>query len=161
MKSAIHQCSSFHVQLVSASYPFRLVDVLPVTAPFFLYCLSIFHLWWQALFPSSISIPVKREPPPPSCAPSCPPLCLFFLCLFLSFAAGSLFTGSSWREVFFFLYEWPQRMSGTGCMCVCVTLWLTVVTSDLLQKKLPQGLVAIQYPLIIYSDACSFLRGDS
>lgn len=108
-----------------------------------LYCLSIFYLWWQVLFPSSISITVRREASLLSWAPSYPALCLFFLCLFLSSAAGSLFTASSWRE--FFL--WMATKDVRERRGERVTLWLTVVTSDLLGEKLPQGLVAIQWPL--------------
>lgn len=104
-----------------------------------------------------------------SALPSCdhPPLLLaaffpsFSFCLFLSFAAGSLFTGSSWREGCFWMatkgardrrgslcdwLSWPPTCSGNRVSCP-KALWLF--------RSLCNSL------LVIYSYACSFLSGES
>lgn len=73
------------------------------------------------------------------------------------------------KRVFFFIYEWPQRVPETGgivgrtggrgshTVIDCHDLWPTLGMGT----QLPWGLVAIQEPLshsllLVYSSACSF-----
>lgn len=96
----------------------------------------------------------------PSCALPPPPL-PFFLCLFLSFAAGSLFTGSSWREVFKNSHKGCQGQEG-GSLCDWLSWPLTCFGNRAnCLKALCLFTSFCDSSLVIYRYACSFLSGES
>lgn len=99
---------------------------------------------------------------PPLLSPllSCP--LPFFLCLFLSSAAGSLFTASSWREFFFMNgHKGCQRKEG-GKESLCDWLsWPLTCLGRSCPKALWLFSGLCNSLLLIYSDTCSFLSGHS